>query len=68
MKKPLGFNNGDYRFYKTPQANIYSTKWDKVKHFDNLQDALDYWEKSNYLEMHQVVEIGNQIHIIPYEY
>lgn len=68
MKRPLGFNNGDFRFFKTPQSNIYSTNWDEVRHFNSVEEALDYWEHSSYLEMYQVTEVGNQIHIIPYEY
>lgn len=68
METLLGFNEEDFRFFKNPQSNVNSTKWDEVKHFDSVQDAINYWETTDYLEMHQVTVIGNQIHVIPYEY
>ena len=68
MKTLLGFNEGDFSFFKNPQSNVNSTKWDEVKHFDSVQDAINYWETTDYLEMHQVTVVGNQIHVIPYEY
>lgn len=64
----IGYNDGDFRFFSKPQETGTSDNWDEARNFKSVEEAISYWESTDYLEMHQVSKIGNQIHFIPYEY
>ena len=57
-RKPKGYGNNDYRFYKernrVETGNLRMDEWDEVRNFKTEDDAHEYWDTTEYSEMHKV--------------